>query len=144
MGFHRLVRKVCLSTGPDCVAAVEPCSALGRILPLHFAKHLPAMAAFLKPLAEAVSAASSEDMTQICDMFSLIFDLLMSLGPGLWAVQSDFTKQTVLSCMRVLESLIGVMLSAERDTSKHLAPLCERFVDYVLEQSLASENFRAA
>ena len=142
--FHRLVRKVCLSTGPDCVAAVESCSALGRILPLHFAKHLPAMAAFLKPLAEAVSAASNEDMTQICDMFSLIFDLLTSLGPGLWAAGSDSSQLCALNCMKVLDSLIAVILSAESAISKHLSPLCYRFLDYVQEQCLASEIFRAA
>ena len=142
--FHRLVRKVCLSTGPDCVAAVESCSALGRVLPLHFAKHLPAMAAFLTPLAEAVSAASNEDMTQICDMFSLIFDLLTSLGPGLWAAGSDSAQLCTLNCMKVLHSLIEVILSAESATSKHLSPLCCRFLDYVQEQCLASEIFRTA
>ncbi len=142
--FHRLVRKVCLSTGPDCVAAVESCSALGRILPFHFSKHLPALAAFLSPLSEAVSVASDEDMTQICDMFSLIFDLLQALGGRLWTTPSDYTEHCILSCMEVIQSLMGVMLSAERNTSKYLSPLCERFCNYVREQSADSEAFRGA
>ena len=100
------------------------------------------MAAFLAPLAEAVSAASNEDMTQICDMFSLIFDLLTSLGPGLWAAGSDASQLCAQNCMKVLHSLIEVILSAESATSKHLSPLCYRFLDYVQEQCLASEMFR--
>ena len=142
--FHRLVRKVCLSTGPDCVAAVESCCALGRILPFHFSKHLPALAAFLSPLSEAVSVASDEDMAQICDMFSLIFDLLQALGGRLWTTPSDSAGHCVLSCMEVIQSLMGVMLSAERNTSEYLSPLCERFCDYVREQSANSEAFRGA